>query len=70
MQAAGPRQWMYINVILENSRVLVPLRVREAAPMRVLNRQHRERQKELQRQADPGLLLAWKTLRQACTLFL
>ncbi len=45
--------------------MLVPLCVREAAPMRVLNRQHRERQKALQRQSEPGLLLAWKTLRQA-----
>ncbi len=69
-QADGPRQWMYINVILEDSRVLVPLRIREAAPMRVLNRQHRERLQELQRQTDPGLLLAWKTLRQACMLFM
>ena len=67
-QAAGPRQWMYINVILETSHVLVPLHVREAAPMQVLNRQHRERQKTLQRQAEPGLLLTWKTLRQVSVI--
>lgn len=56
---------MHINVILESSQVVVPLCIREAAPMRVLNRQHRERQKEVQRQTDPGMVLAWKTLRQA-----
>ncbi len=63
-QAAGPTQWMYINVILESSHVLVPLRIHEATPMRVLNRRHKEHQKQLQRQTDPGLQLAWKTLRQ------
>jgi len=63
-QAAEPTQWMYINVILESSHVLVPLRIHEATPMRVLNRRHKEQQKQLQRQTDPGLQLAWKTLRQ------
>ena len=65
LQPAGPRQWMHINVILERSQVVVPLCIHEAAPMRVLNRQHRKRQKEVQSQTNPGLLLAWKTLRQA-----
>lgn len=65
LQAPGPTQWMYINVILDASGLLIPLRGHESAPMRALNRQHKERQKELQRQRDPGLLLAWQKLRQA-----
>lgn len=65
VQAPGPTHWMYINVILERANLLVPLHTHEAAPLRVLNRQHRERQREIQRQTEPGLLFAWKTLRQA-----
>ena len=65
MQAPGPKQWMYINVILERSNLLVPLHTHEAAPLHVLNRQHRERQREIQSQNKPGLLFAWKTLRRA-----
>ena len=65
VQAPGPTQWMYINVILERSNLLVPLHTHEAAPLHVLNRQRRERQREIQRQTEPGLLFAWRTLRQA-----
>ena len=63
LQALGPRQWMYINVILESSELLVPLPMHEATSMHVLNRRHRQHQEEMHRQATPGLMLAWQTLR-------
>lgn len=65
LQALGPRQWMYINVILESSELLVPLPMHEATGMHVLNKRHRQQQGETHRQATPGLMLAWQTLRSA-----
>ena len=56
---------MYINVILESSQLVVPLPMHEAKGMHVLNRRHRQQQEEAQRQATPGLTLAWQTLRSA-----
>ena len=65
LQALGARQWMYINVILESSELLVPLPMHEATGMHVLNKCHRQQQEEMHRQATPGLMLAWRTLRSA-----
>ena len=56
---------MYINVILESSELLVPLPMHEAMGMHVLDRRHRQQQEETHRQATPGLVLAWRTLRSA-----
>ena len=56
---------MYINVIMEFSELLVPLPMHEATGMHVLNRRHRQQQAEMYRQATPGLMLAWRTLRSA-----
>lgn len=54
VQAPGPTQWMYINVILEGSELFVPT-VRSPAPKGV--------QPQTTTASESGILMAWKAMR-------